>query len=132
VAKPEEEELVTSEAILVPANEIGRIRRERIKDLSANKDNFKRAAKSLEDLGFNILAEGVVSITISGTRKLFEEVFQIKLNRVNQDKKTNTTTTNVESPKPPYYYLPDRKANVPKDLQDLVFNMVFDREPTFM
>ena len=65
----ESEELVAAEAVLVPLDGIRlRIPREIIKGLSADKETVKKAAKILKGLGFSILAEGVVSITILGTK----------------------------------------------------------------
>jgi hypothetical protein len=124
------EELVAAEAVLVPLDDINiGISRENIKGLSADKETVKKAAKILEGLGFSILAEGVVSITILGTKNLFENVFQIKLKLRKQNKPATTTnTTNLKLS----YFVPDRKVNVPKELENLVFNVVFEKEPAYM
>jgi hypothetical protein len=72
-AMAESEELVAAEAVLVPLDGIRlRIPRESIKGLSADKETVKKAAKILKGLGSSILAEGVVRITILGTKNLFE------------------------------------------------------------
>jgi hypothetical protein len=130
---PDHEEIVGAEAILVPINYKDRTSyRERIKDLCVDKDDkIKKAAEALKALGFVVAAKGVISITILGKRQLFEKVFQVKLNRITPKSKDNNENT-LNSKSSYYYYVLDGKVKIPKELEGLVFDVVFSIEPTFM
>jgi hypothetical protein len=76
------EEEVGAEAILVPLDCKDRTYKQRIEDVRADKDKIKKVTDALKVLGFVVVANGVISITIFGKRELFENIFQIKLNRI--------------------------------------------------
>lgn len=127
-----EEETVGAEAILIPLNYENRTYRERIKDIYADRDKIKKATEALNALGFTVPAtDGIVSISIFGKRKLFEKVFQIKLNTVTAKDVDNRENT-LSSRSPSYYYVSDRNVKIPKALEGLVHDIVFSTEPTFM
>jgi hypothetical protein len=125
----EQEEIVGAEAILVPINYKDRTYRERIKDIRVDKDKVKKAKEALKALGFTVAPGGVISITIFGKRKLFENIFQIKINRITSKDMDNENTL---SRKKFYYYVSDSNVKIPKELECLVFDVVFSLEPTFM
>jgi hypothetical protein len=129
----EKENEVGAEAILVPINYKDRIYRERIKDIHADKDRIKKAASALKALGFAIpAADGIISISIFGKRELFENIFQIRLNMIiSKDMDINKNTWSRKSSFK-YYYVSDRNVKIPKELEGLVYDVVFSREPTFM
>jgi hypothetical protein len=128
----EEEQEVGAEAILVPINYKDRTYRERIEDVRADKDTIKKATDALKALGFTVPATGgVISITIFGKRELFENIFQIKLNRIIS--KRMESNENTLSHKSSFnYYVSDRNVKIPKELEGLVYDVVFSMEPTFM
>lgn len=127
----QEEETVGAEAILIPLNYENRTYRERIKDIYADRDKINKATEALNALGFTIPAtDGIVSISIFGKRRLFEEVFQIKLNTVTA--KDIDNRENTLSSRSPYYYVSNRNVKIPKALEGLVYDIVFSTEPTFM
>ena len=129
----EKENEVGAEAILVPINYKDRIYRERIKDIHADKDKIKKATRALRALGFAVpAADGIISISIFGKRELFENIFQIRLNMIiskDMDSKKNTPSHKSSFN---HYYVSDRNIIIPKELEGLVYDVVFSREPTFV
>jgi hypothetical protein len=127
----EKEKVVGAEAILVPINYKDRTYRERIKDIHADKDKIKKATRALRALGFAVpAADGIISISIFGKRELFENIFQIRLNMIiskDMDSNKNTSSRNSSF----YSYVSDRNVKIPKELEGLVYDVVFSREPTF-
>jgi 5,10-methylenetetrahydrofolate reductase len=127
-----EEQEVGAEAIVVPINYKDRTYSQRIKDIRADKDKTKKATEALKALGFSVpVVEGIISITIFGKRELFENIFQIKLNRItskgmDNDKNTFRRKSSFN------YYVSDRNVKIPKELEGLVYDVLFSMEPTFM
>ena len=127
----EHKEIVGAEAILVPINYKDRTYREKTEDLRVDEDKIKKAVEALNALGFTVGADGVMSITIFGKRKLFENVFQIRLNRITSKDMDNGNTLSRKK-SCDYYYVSDSNVKIPKELEGLVFDVVFSMEPTFM
>ncbi len=129
----EKEKEVGAEAILVSINYKDRTYRERIKDIHADKDKIKKATSALKALGFTVpAADGIISISIFGKRELFENIFQIRLNMIiSKDTDSNKNTSSSKSSFN-HYYVSDRNVKIPKELEGLVYDVVFSREPTFV
>jgi hypothetical protein len=128
-----EKQEVGAEAIVVPINYNNRTYRERIKDIRADKDKIKKATEALKALGFSVPAiDGVISITIFGKRELFENIFQIKLNRITSKGMDNNKNAFSRKSSFCHYYVSDRNVKIPKELEGLVYDVVFSMEPTFM
>ena len=134
MSEEEEEQQLGAEAVLVPINYKDRTYRERIKEIRADRDKIKKATEALKALGFSVpVAEGVISLTIFGKRELFENIFQIKLNRIISKKGMDNSNKNNLSRKSSFnYYVSDKNVNIPKELEGLVYDVVFSMEPTFM
>lgn len=132
MSEEQKEQGVAAEVIVVPINYKDRTYRERIKEIAADKDKVKKAIEALKDLGFTIAADGVISITILGKRELFENIFQIKLNRITSRVMDNSKNNAVTSKSSFNYYVSDRNVKIPKELEGLVYDVVFSMEPTFM
>lgn len=134
MSEEEEEQQVGAEAILVPINYKDRTYRERIEEIRADKDKIKKATEALKALGFSVpTVDGVISITIFGKRELFENIFQIKLNRITSKKGMDNSNKNNLSRKSSFnYYVSDKNVKIPSELKGLVYDVVFSMEPTFM
>jgi hypothetical protein len=132
MSEEQEEQGVAAEAIVVPINYKDRTYRERIKEIPADKDKVKKAAEALKALGFTIAADGVISITIYGKRELFENIFQIKLDRITSRGMDNNKNNAVTRKSSFNYYVSDRNVKIPKELEGLVYDVVFSMEPTFL
>jgi hypothetical protein len=132
MSEEQKEQGVAAEAIVVPINYKDRTYRERIKEIPADKDKVKKATEALRGLGFTIAADGVISITIFGKRELFENIFQIKLNRITSRVMDNIKNKAVTRKSSLNYYVSDRNVKIPKELEGLVYDVVFSMEPTFM
>jgi hypothetical protein len=134
MSEEEEEQQLGAEAVLVPINYKDRTYRERIKEIRADRDKIKKATEALKALGFSVpVAEGVISLTIFGKRELFENIFQIKLNRIISKKGMDNSNKNNLSRKSSFnYYVSDKNVKIPKELEGLVYDVVFSMEPTFM
>jgi hypothetical protein len=125
------EETVAAEAILVPLNYRDRTYKQRVKDLCSDNEKRKKTREALKALGFTIAADGVISITIFGKRELFEKVFEIKLNKITS-KDMNHSENALSSKSSLNYYVSDSNVKIPKELEGLVYDIVFSIEPTFM
>src|SRR5712692_1831940 len=70
---------IEAEVVLRPrhpiANAKGPLRTESVGQFEADPEVVKKVAGNLCDLGFQLLAESPTSISIAGTRKLFDRVF---------------------------------------------------------
>lgn len=132
MSEEQKEQGVAAEAIVVPINYKDRTYRERIKEIAADKDKVKKAIEALKDLGFTIAADGVISITILGKRELFESIFHIKLNRITSKGMDNNNNAFSRKSSIYHYYVSDRNVKIPKELEGLVYDVLFSMEPTFM
>ena len=120
------EQTLTAEALLVPLK-TARAARQNIKTARVGRDVVEGAVRALEKLGFRIEAEGVVSLTISGKRETFENVFRIQF----KEEKHDLFGEEVKGAQVTYY-APIGKPIIPEDLQSLVHDVVFPVPPTIM
>ena len=129
----ETEKEVGAEAILVSINYKDRTYRERIKDTHADKDKIKKATTALKALGFTVpAADSIISISIFRKRELFENIFQIRLNMIIPKDMDSSKNTSSRKSSFNHYYVSDGNVKIPKELEGLVYDVVFSREPTFM
>jgi hypothetical protein len=124
-----QEELVVAEAVLMPIGDLRKVSRE-IGNLHVDRNKIARATEAFKQLGFTVIEEGIVSISILGRRKLFEKVFQVELRKQQKVKQQSDTGYKTNSELAiSYYYLPDKKINIPEKLEGLISDLLFEREP---
>ncbi len=82
---------------------------------------MRSAAGKLEELGFTVTSRGRFSLTITGTPKLFEEIFSIRIKRREQPLLTGIAPRR-KAKLPPVLvsHTTDSKFTIPKALTDLV------------
>jgi hypothetical protein len=99
---------------------------ENIAKYRVGKEVIEAASKKLEALGFTVVQAGPVSLTISGDRALFENVFQTTL-EVRSKEMMGTKITGAEAS----YYEATAPIKVPKGLSPWVADVVLPTPPEF-
>lgn len=104
-------------ALITPAN---------VKNFLPTKKTIKEATKRLMELGFRIDFAADTHISILGDRKLFEEVFQVKL----IEKTAPLFEPAEKAPKQPYY-VSTVPPKIPKSLSRFIETVEFPAPPTY-
>lgn len=118
----DQKKILTAEASFVRLSDFRRSRGN-IKSFQTDRALVTKASGELKSLGFNIEAEGVVSLTISGKKEIFENVFKIRL----EEKKQPISDTFIGAQAS--YYVPVGTLRIPENLKGLIQEVVFPVPP---
>ncbi len=130
--KPNVTEDVTAEVILRAADGSSildvdeGITAENISKYRVGTEVIEQATRTLEELGFDVLEVGPVSLTISGEKTLFESVFQTKLKPYSRD----DSGTKVSGTETSYYEITE-PIRVPDQLSSLVADVALPTPPQY-
>lgn len=93
---------------------------ENIKQYVIDGERKREAHKKLTELGFNVVASGPFSLSITGSKEAFERIFRTRLQ---QESKTD------ESTRAHPLYSPLSPIIIPKELVNLVAAVTFPAAP---
>lgn len=123
--KDENEEAIAAEAMLVSIDPVT-TSRERYLNLRPEREKIAKATAILEELGFTIEAEGVVSLSLSGKKETYERTFGVGLQKQSHSPGSLNDTNNTAL----HYWVPLGKPRIPDILKNLVYDVQFPVPPT--
>jgi subtilase family serine protease len=116
-------------AEVVMKNRKGSILQDRGKITSSNIDKyrpteeyFEKAGKLLEEYGFKVLSMSRFMITISGDKKLFEEVFNTNIEKYEKQVTENDSQE---------YYRNKEPFKIPEHLKQYIEDIILPVPPTY-
>ena len=95
-----------------------------IAEYRVSEEVAEEASQKLQDRGFEVLAVGPTSLTISGDQGLFEDTFGTAL----ETKSTNVMPSDIEGAETAYYEAKE-PIRIPEDLSPLVADIVLPTPP---
>jgi hypothetical protein len=125
-------EKVTAQVILRSAGGLSTVESkeaitaENIAKYRAGKEVIEEVSQKLDRLGFKVVQVGPTSLTISGDKSRFEEVFQTTL----QARRKEVLGSKIPGAEASYYEAP-APVKVPPDLSSLVADVVLPTPPEF-
>ena len=97
-----------------------------IKKYKVGEEVMKEASRKLEALGFEVLQTGPTGLTISGSKDLFEKVFQTTLEVSTKQVMPSKATAGEHA-----YYQATKPIQVPADLSSLAAGVTLPTPPEY-
>jgi subtilase family serine protease len=102
------------------------ITQDNVDGFHSTQEDITAASRELRLLGFTVLQEGPSTISISGSRKLYEDVFSTKLRKQKKEVIEGTTMEFFDAPGEPSEQL----LEAPEALSDLIEGVALAEPPT--
>jgi subtilisin family serine protease len=109
---------------------VGKITPDNVKNFLSESKVIEQATEKLEDLGFKILYQGKMFITISGSKDLYDDVFKTSLVRKSVDMFAEVEGVSEEAP---FFEGPEGEKvfRGPTGLEDLIEGVSFPEPPIY-